>query len=227
MPSPFPGMDPYLEDEKFWPDFHHQFMACLYEVLRPGLVDRYKARMNHRHYVTEQALFISVVQEEHAEDFLEIRHRAETRLVTVIEMATPTNKTTSVGRKSLLDKRAQSQAAGANFVEIDLVLQGRPMLDFTRAGHPDWDYAITVTHAVKQESFIVYPGNLQKPLPRFRLPLVGDDRDPLVDVQTAFTRCYDQCGFAGKIDYQQRPATKLSDDQARWLDDHLKQKKLR
>jgi hypothetical protein len=220
-------MDPYLEDGQFWPDFHHQLITCLYEILRPGLMDRYKARMNQRRYVTEHALFISVVREEHTEDFIEIRHRTESRLVTVIELATPANKTTLEGRKSYLDKRAQSKTAGASIVEIDLVLQGQPLLDFTRDGHPDWDYAVTVTRAGEPERFIVYPGNLQKPLPRFKLPLAGDDRDPFVDLQTAFTRCYDQCGFAGKINYHRDPATKLSDDHRQWLHDLLKQKKLR
>ena len=42
MPNPFPGMDPFLEDEKLWPVFHHQFAACLYQILLPGLVDRYR-----------------------------------------------------------------------------------------------------------------------------------------------------------------------------------------
>ena len=64
MPSPFPGMDPYLEDEALWPVFHHQLVMCLYQILLPGLVDRYRARVNQRHYVTEQALFTSVVREE-------------------------------------------------------------------------------------------------------------------------------------------------------------------
>ncbi|MCX7969367.1 MAG: DUF4058 family protein, partial [Armatimonadetes bacterium] len=27
MPSPFPGFDPYLEDERFWHDFHQRFIA--------------------------------------------------------------------------------------------------------------------------------------------------------------------------------------------------------
>ncbi|MBW3540169.1 MAG: DUF4058 family protein [Planctomycetes bacterium] len=26
MSSPFPGMDPYLEDPAFWPDFHSTFI---------------------------------------------------------------------------------------------------------------------------------------------------------------------------------------------------------
>ena len=55
MPSPFPGMDPYLEDEKLWPAFQHQLISCLYQILLPGLVDRYRARVGQRLYVTEQA----------------------------------------------------------------------------------------------------------------------------------------------------------------------------
>src|SRR3954451_15439463 len=59
MPSPFPGMDPYLEDDRLWAAFHHQLVSCLYQVLLPSLVDRYRARFGQRHYVTEQALFTS------------------------------------------------------------------------------------------------------------------------------------------------------------------------
>ena len=75
MPSPFPGMDPYLEDEALWPVFHHQFVQCLHQILQPSLIDRYRARINQRHYVTEQALFTSVVREEHHEEYIEIRQR--------------------------------------------------------------------------------------------------------------------------------------------------------
>src|SRR5205085_8201727 len=83
MPSPFPGMDPYLEDEKLWPVFHHQFVACLHQLLLPGLVDRYRARTGQRHYVTEQALFTSIIRDEHHEEFIEIRQRQDGKLVTL------------------------------------------------------------------------------------------------------------------------------------------------
>lgn len=33
MPSPFPGMDPYLESPAVWPDFHNSFIAYLREAL--------------------------------------------------------------------------------------------------------------------------------------------------------------------------------------------------
>src|SRR5271155_5559910 len=100
MPSPFPGMDPYLEDEKLWSAFHHQLVSCLYQVLLPSLVDRYRARVGQRHYVTEQALFTSVVREEHREDFIEVRQRGDGKLVTLIDIVSPANKTTACGREA-------------------------------------------------------------------------------------------------------------------------------
>ena len=37
MPSPFPGMNPYLENSEFWPGFHHLLIAALLELLAPQL----------------------------------------------------------------------------------------------------------------------------------------------------------------------------------------------
>jgi hypothetical protein len=227
MPSPFPGMDPYLEDERFWPAFHHQLVNCLYQILLPGLVDRYRARVGQRLYVTEQALFTSIIREEHQEEFIEIRHRNDGRLVTLLDLASPSNKTTALGRQTYLAKRREAKNAGASLVEIDLVLQGQPMLDYSREGLPDWDYAVTVTRSNQPERYEIYTATLQKRLPRFRLPLASDDRDTVVDLHAAFTRCYDQAGFASKIDYKQDPATALEDDDRTWVQELLKQHKLR
>ncbi len=227
MPSPFPGMDPYLEDDGLWPVFHHQLILCLYQHLLPGLVDRYRARVAQRHYTTEQALFTSVVRDEHHEDFVEVRQRSDGRLITLLEVVSPSNKTITAGREAYLEKRREGRNAGANLVEIDLVLQGSPTLEYSRDGLPDWDYAVTVTRSTQVERFEIYTATLQKRLPRFRLPLATDDRDAVLDLHTAFTRCYDQGGFAAKIDYQRDPATPLAEEDRRWLDDVLKQQNLR
>jgi hypothetical protein len=220
-------MDPYLEDEAVWPVFHHQLVMCLYQILLPGLVDRYRARVGQRHYVTEQALFTSVVREEHHEDFVEIRQRADGRLVTLLEVVSPANKLTASGRAAYLDKRREGRTAGANLVEVDLVLQGQPTLEYSRDGLPDWDYAVTVTRSTQPERYEIYTATLQKRLPRFRLPLAADDRDTVLDLHTAFTRCYDQGGFAGKIDYRRDPTLVLSAEDKQWLNETLRQQKLR
>jgi hypothetical protein len=227
MPSPFPGMDPFLECEKIWPAFQHHLVACLYQTLLPGLVDRYRARVGQRHYSTEQALFTSIIREEHEEEFIEIRQRNDSRLITLVDVVSPANKTTLAGRKAYLEKRKEAKSANASLVEIDLVMQGQPMLDYSREGLPEWDHAVTVTRASQPERYEIYTATLQKKLPKFRLPLAADDRDTVIDLQTVFARCFDQANFIAQINYLQNPPTRLDEEDRKWVDDLLKQQKLR
>ena len=44
MPSPFPGMDPYLEGY-LWPDVHHRLATQISDQLMPLLRPRYVARI--------------------------------------------------------------------------------------------------------------------------------------------------------------------------------------
>lgn len=43
MPSPFPGMNPYLEDEEFAREFHHSLSSVIQEQLIPHLRPKYRA----------------------------------------------------------------------------------------------------------------------------------------------------------------------------------------
>ncbi|HVS40013.1 MAG TPA: DUF4058 family protein [Gemmataceae bacterium] len=225
MPSPFPGMDPYLEDAALWPAFHHQLVMCLYQILLPGLADRYRARIGQRRYRVEPSP--EAPQEERQEDFLEIRQRSDGKLLTLVDVVSPANKTTASGRAAFLDQRREAKNAGASIVEIDLVLQGQPTLEYSRDGLPDWDYAVTTTRSTQAERYEIYTATLQKRLPRFRLALASDDRDLVCDLHTAFTRCYDQGGFASQIDYTRDPSTPLSEEDRRWLQEVLKQQRPR
>lgn len=53
MPSPFPGMDPFIEDQA-WRDFHHGFLGLIQEALVPHLRPRYVVRVEQRVYVERQ-----------------------------------------------------------------------------------------------------------------------------------------------------------------------------
>ncbi len=48
MTSPFPGVDPYLEAQGFWPDFHARFITYWGEALNDVLPDHYEARIDER-----------------------------------------------------------------------------------------------------------------------------------------------------------------------------------
>ena len=48
MPSPFPGMDPYLEQPDVFPDLHNAFIIYLQRALQPVLPDPYYAATGRR-----------------------------------------------------------------------------------------------------------------------------------------------------------------------------------
>lgn len=50
MPSPFPGMDPFIEGQK-WVDFHHKLIAVMSEFLVPCVRPRYEVSVEERVYV--------------------------------------------------------------------------------------------------------------------------------------------------------------------------------
>ena len=54
MPSPFPGMDPYLEDPGLWPDVHHRLITVAAELLTEQLRPKYYARIEERIYSSDE-----------------------------------------------------------------------------------------------------------------------------------------------------------------------------
>ena len=48
MPSPFPGMDPFLESQGFWQDFHTSLLTYCRESLNTSLPGHYAALMEER-----------------------------------------------------------------------------------------------------------------------------------------------------------------------------------
>lgn len=225
MPSPFPGMDPFLEQPKLWAAYHHQLVAALYQLLLPGLVDRYRARIGARQYRSELALFTSIIREDHTEEFIEIRSRADGRLVTLVEVVSPANKTTLAGRAAYLDTRAVAIGGKGATVEIDLITQGKPALDFSRDGLPEYDHTVTVTRAPTPDRYEIYTATVSKRLPKFKLPLAADDRDTVLDLQVAIARAYDQGDFGRHIDYRAPLPVdvKLTDASKAWVIDWLRQ----
>src|SRR4051812_32429092 len=48
MANLFPGIDPFIEDQKYWPDFHHTFISEWRNSLRKALPPNYVARIDER-----------------------------------------------------------------------------------------------------------------------------------------------------------------------------------
>jgi hypothetical protein len=195
-------MDPYLEAEALWPWFRHQLVLDVAQTLPAGLDSRYILETGERLSGDGSGAC--------AEEYLCVREAAGGRLVTVLDVVGPAAKRTEGGREAYLATRRAAVEASA--VEIDLVLGGRPTLDYSRDGLPPWDYAVTVSRATFPERFEIYTSTLAKRLPRFKVPLAADDRDAVVDLQAAFNRAYDACAFGGRIDYARDPGLPWDDE---------------
>jgi hypothetical protein len=128
---------------------------------------------------------IRVFLEEEVERWLEIRDTGG-RLITVLEVLSPSNKLESAERDQYRRKRQSFISAGVNLVEIDLVRQGttvfpeaiRRVLREAGAG-----YGVCVFRAAQPVAYEVYPVRLRDRLPVIRVPLRPTDADVVLDLQ--------------------------------------------
>ena len=62
MPSPFPGMDPYIELPMFWSEFHSRLVVAIADALAPSLLPRYYVAVETRTYLdaTQEDLLVGI-----------------------------------------------------------------------------------------------------------------------------------------------------------------------
>lgn len=53
LSSPFPGMDPYLEDPAGWPDVHHRLLTTISEHIAAAVSPHFYVRVEERVYLTD------------------------------------------------------------------------------------------------------------------------------------------------------------------------------
>ncbi len=53
MPSPFPGVDPYLENSEFWPEVHHRLITAIADAIGPALRPKYRVAIEKRIYLSD------------------------------------------------------------------------------------------------------------------------------------------------------------------------------
>jgi hypothetical protein len=143
---------------------------------------------------------------------LEIRDRRNRRLVTVLELLSPTNKTPGADRNEYLAKRAQILAGPTHLVEIDLGRGGeRPRPPEI----PACDYYVLVSRAEERPDLDLWPVSLRNPLPAVPIPLAAPDPSVLLDLQAVLHRVYDAADY-GKYIYAETPQPPLSPSDASW-----------
>jgi uncharacterized protein DUF4058 len=228
----FPGMDPYLEAPFLWPDVHSRLIVYVAEQLRPLIRPRYIASVQTRIFIegpnqeripdvgprrvhasapsstavldADAPVEVQVTDLEVQETYLEIIDlQTKQRVVTVLEVVSPTNKYSGPGRESYLAKQAEVRRSEAHLVEIDLLRTGPHVLavpEHLARGLGSYDYLICVNRAEGQRTkFQLYLRTLSQRLPRLRCPLAPGDDDVVLDLQAALERTYEAGGYEDLI----------------------------
>jgi hypothetical protein len=246
MPSPFPGMNPYLEQRFDWQDFHLNFIARMQEALIKQVGDHYFVKAEERLILHERSaeerlafgradtgvikapgrrrlksgattsaaplrLRLPAVDVE-KQLFLEIRTADDLRLVTVIEVLSPSNKTPGPDHDVYLAKRRQTLRSQTHFIEIDLRRGGHrpPSPDL-----PECDYYILVSRAEDRPEVDVWPIGLRDPLPVVPIPLLKPDPDISLDLKAVLDHTYDAVALGHRI-YLHDPEPPLDPADAAW-----------
>ncbi|HUY31723.1 MAG TPA: DUF4058 family protein [Pirellulales bacterium] len=208
MNSPFPGMDPYLEDPAFWSDFHHTFIGCWREAIADVLPEPYEARLD------ETVQLVQMPLQEVRRGRIEILHRPERSLVAVLEMLSPANKVGD-GFAQFCSKRQAILETKTHLVELDLLLGGwrlplsRPL--------PAGDYHALISRADQRPDCEVYSWFLRQSLPLIPIPLKSPDEDVFVDLQNVFQQTYRRGRYAGSLRYGRAPHAPVAAKDKRWV----------
>jgi hypothetical protein len=144
--------------------------------------------------------------------YVAVHDLARNRVVTVIELLSPSNKAAGDDRVMFLAKRKRLLAAGVNYVELDLLRGGQrlPADDL-----PPCDYYALVSRPASRPRADVWAVRLADRLPNVPIPLRRRTPEPVIDLQAVLDRVYDEAGYADFI-YRQPPEPPLAPEQAAW-----------
>lgn len=151
---------------------------------------------------------------------IEIRESIGRRLVTIIEVLSPTNKR-GPGRREYARKRRRLIQAQVHLVEVDFLRVGRRLP--VELELPAWPYFVFVSRANADDRVDVWPVRLQDALPAVDVPLQGGDQDVSLDLNSAMAETYGIYNFDRLIDYSVMPSGPLSDADLAWLDARLRE----
>ncbi len=248
-PSPFPGMDPYLEAPDIWPDVHSRLMNIFAEQLAPVLSPDYLAELETQlvlgriddnsdgfaarpdvsvtrlnepmlAYAVQPPVMVAPLRWRLPSEAptrvisIFIRQRQNRRLVTVIELLSPVNKSRGKARQEYLEKRNAYLESPVHLVEIDL-LRAYYRMPYD-SPLPASDYVAMVSRCGERPDCDVWLIGVRQALPVLPIPLLRPDPDAALDTGQALRTAYERARYDLRVDYSQSPVPPLSDADTEW-----------
>ena len=132
---------------------------------------------------------------------LTVIHRPTDRVVTVIELLSPSNKVANQeGPGGYLQKRAEFLASPCHLIEIDLLRGGRrlPM----GGPLPQGDYFVYIGRVGRKWRAQVIAWPLRAKLPKIPVPLLPEDPEAELDLAAAFEAAYEPPFYSRRLPYR-------------------------
>jgi len=250
--SPFPGMNPYLEQEDAWHDFHESFMPAVRELLNAQVLPRYFVKIDEHVYIHE-------LDEESRRlvgraDLSVAKGPAGERSAATGLLEAPAfvwQPSVDVERLSYLEIRDRQNRQLITVIELlspsnkwpggdrDQYLAKQTKLlsskahlveiDLLRGGPrmpwlelPVCDYCAVVSRLEERPRAGIWPIQLRERLPIIPVPLRTGEPDAKLDLQQILNRIYDAAGYEVYI-YTGEPEPPLSAQDAVWAKEFLPQ----
>lgn len=253
MPSPFPGMDPYIEQPEVWRDFHNNLAMEIQARLNEKIGPRYYAAIEPRiayevigvatKYGGQPDVGVLRLREaptvpisptpvksrvplEFPVRLLSTRIRTvgEHIVVTSIEILSSVNKRR--GHEAFRDYRRKRRAllrSETHLIEIDL-LRGGERPPLAEPV-PSAPYYVTLSRVEDRPTVQVWPIRLKDKLPVLPVPLLQPDPDVSLDLNAAVAAIYERAAYAVRIDYRQPLLPpELSSEEQTWIETLLKER---
>ena len=194
-------------------------------------------RRSHRPPQTEgglaiaEPIIVDMPDPEITETFIEIRDAGTGhKVVTVVEFLSIANKRHGEGRKEYTRKAAALAQGGVSLVEIDLLRSGSPPMPIPEGSIRESEltpYRACVRRGWIPDKAEVYPAPLRARLPVIPVPLRETDVDVPLDLQQLVDLAYENGNYELTTDYRRDPQPPLDPEEARWVDELLRERELR
>jgi len=210
MPSPFPGMDPYIEQSKIFPDFLNR------------LADEISAQLNRQIRPTYFARLIP-------HTIYEVIEIATTRLQTVREPPA------YLAGGAVLEPIAPAPVESVALHDVPLELYS---VEIRRSDNEvlvtaieilspvnkqPAPYYVTLSRANRRPTVEVWPLALEAALPVLPVPLAAPDPDVAIHLDEVVATVYERGGYDVQIDYRKPPPPPaLSARERKWLAELLR-----
>ena len=255
--SPFPGMDPYLEER--WPEVHARLIVYAANQINPRLPDDLQANIEETlsvcaddvteysirpdiHIAEDMAFESSTAaatdlaiaeplllpQPQHRTRNVEITDTAN-RIITAIEFISPWNKIGMRNCEQFIRRQLNYLDAGVSLVEIDLVRQGDDVLAAPLENVPK----LVRTPYLICVTRATNPGQLEVYRAPLQKPLPNIPiplRPHERDVVLQLQPLIDACYHDGRYhrtDYQKNPKARFDEADMAWLDARLREQNRR